>query len=180
MTAKIILGSLIFITGLASLLLGIIFFIGAQGVESRLTIGKILMAGGLAVFIAGIILFRKGMQSSPAGIKRALLKLARMNNGEITDEAILGKLGDSDDVKMQLDLLLSSGIAKEIMKNNRRTYIFRDFQMKLVTKVCPYCGNDYPVRGVVENCPSCGGDLKMRNSASTEEEEKFSMDEEDE
>lgn len=50
------------------------------------------------------------------------------------------------------------------MRDNRRCYLFQDFQMKMDLKKCPLCGSDYPVRDVVVRCPACGCDLKNDRS----------------
>jgi hypothetical protein len=179
MTLQVILGALLSVFGFLSAGLGVIFLIGSYGIASRLAAGGILGAAGLALLVAGIILFRRGSRYSPAGIRKELLRLAKLNNGELTDEAITGSLGSSDAVGFQVAALVREGIATERTRDDRRYYLFEDFQMKLVLKKCPYCGNDYPVRDVVEKCPSCGGDLKVNRSMLAKGNDKFSMDEGD-
>jgi len=70
-------------------------------------------------------------------------------------------------------------VAEERIRDNRRVYVFESFQVKLVLKKCPYCGNDYPVRDDIERCPSCDGDLTMHRTALAKGEATYSMDEDD-
>jgi hypothetical protein len=177
MTLQIILGALLSVIGLLSAGMGLIFLIGSHGIASRLAAGYIMGAGGLALLVTGIILFRRGSRYSPEGIRKELLRLARMNNGELTDEAIAGSLGSSDAVGFQVAALLKEGIAVEQMRDNRRLYLFEDFKLKMVLKKCPHCGNDYPVRDDIEECPTCGSDLKVTRSMLAKGNEKYSMDE---
>lgn len=179
MTLQVIFGALLSVLGFLSAGLGVVFLIGSYGIASRIATGGILGAVGLALFTAGVILFRRGSRRSPAGIRKELLRLAKMHNGELTDEAITGSLGTSDAVAFQVAALVKEGIAAERMRDNRRFYLFEDFQLKMVLKKCPYCGNDYPVRDVVETCPTCGGDLKAGRSMLAKGNDKFSMDEGD-
>jgi hypothetical protein len=179
MTLGIILGAFFAIVGFLSSLLGILFLIASGERGSRLRAGIIFILSGVILLTVGIRIFRRAMLFSPAGIKKRLLKLARMNHGEISEEAIIGELGNSDDVRLQIQELIAGGTARELTRNNRRFYSFPDFQLELVMKQCPYCGNDYPVRDEIERCPSCGGDLKMHKSRLAHSEDKFSMDEEE-
>ena len=179
MSLKIIFGSLLSIVGLFSSLLGLMFIMATGDIESRIVVGKILLIIGIIFIIIGVVFFRKGIHFSPEGIKKRIFKLAKMNNGELPEEVLTADLGDSDDVKFQIQAIVSSGVASSQLVDNRTVYMFKDFQMKLVMKECPYCGNDYPVKGDIEKCPSCGGDLKMNRENVTGKEEKFSMDEDD-
>jgi hypothetical protein len=179
MTLGIIFGAFLSIIGFLSIFLGILFVIASRERGSRLSAGIIFVLAGIALVTVGIRIFRRAIRFSPSGIKKRLLKLARINHGELSEEAIIGELGNSDDVRIQVQDLIAQGIAKEITRNNRRFFSFPDFQLELVVKQCPYCGNDYPVRDVIERCPSCGGDLKMHKSRLADSDDKFSMDEED-
>lgn len=176
MTLQIISGAMLSVFGLVLAGLGAVFLIGSYGIASRLAAGGILGASGLALMVAGIILFRRGLRFSPAGIRNELLRLAKINNGELTAEAITGSLGSSDAVGFQVAALVREGVAAERTRDNRRYYLFEDFQVRMLLKKCPYCGSDYPVRDVVEKCPSCGGDLKVDRSMLAKGNDKFSMD----
>ncbi len=178
MTLGIIFGALLSVIGFLSFFLGILFLIAAKGESSRLRAGALFIFAGCALLVVGIRIFRKSIRSSPAGIRKRLLTLARKNHGEVSREAIIGELGDSDDVRTEIQKLISGGIAQEIIRDNRRLYSFPDFQLEIVFKKCPYCGNDYPVREGIERCPSCGGDLKMYKSRLASAD-KFSMDDGD-
>lgn len=179
MSLKIIFGSTLSLVGIFTSLLGLMFVMATGEKQSRIIVGIILLVLGIIILIFGLALFRKGIRFSPEGIKKRILKLAKMNNGELPEDVITADLGNSDDVKFQVQVIVSSGIASEQLINNRTVYVFKDFQMKLVMKECPYCGNDYPVKGDIEKCPSCGGDLKMNKKNMTEKDEKFSLDEDD-
>ena len=179
MTLQVIFGALLSVIGILSSALGLIFFIGSHGIGSRLAAAGILGTAGVIMFVIGVIMFRRGSRFSPAGIRKELLRLARMNNGELTEEAIIGTLGTSDTVNVQLAALVREGVASERMRDNRKLYVIENVQMKMVLKKCPYCGNDYPVRDDIERCPTCGGDLKLHRTALALNEKKFSMDEED-
>ncbi|MBN2078730.1 MAG: zinc ribbon domain-containing protein [Spirochaetes bacterium] len=179
MTLQVILGALISVAGFLAAGLGVLFLIASHGIASRLIAGFVLGGAGIAAFALGVIMFRRGMRASPGGIRKEILRLARMGNGEVTEEAVTGALGSSDTVRFQLIDLVRSGVARELRKDNRTVYLFEDFQAKLVLKKCPYCGNDYPVRDDIERCPSCGGDLKMHRSALAREDTSYSMDEDD-
>jgi hypothetical protein len=179
MTLQVIIGALLSVAGFLSAGLGILFLIASHGIASRLIAGFILAGGGLAMLVAGVILFRRGMRTSPGGVRREILRLARMRNGELTGDAITGALGSSDTVRFQLMDLVRKGIAREAAKDGRAVYLFDDFQAKLVLKKCPYCGNDYPVRDDIERCPTCGGDLKVHRSVIAGGETSYSMDEDD-
>ncbi len=179
MTLQIILGALLSVAGALASVLGILFLIASHGIPSRLVAGFILGSAGLALLVAGVIMFRRGLRTSPGGIRREILRLAKMNNGVLAEEAVIGALGTSDTVRFQLADMVRRGIALERTKDNRLVYHFEDFQANLVLKKCPYCGNDYPVRDDIERCPSCGGDLKMHRTALARGEESFSMDEDD-
>ncbi|MFC1669166.1 hypothetical protein ACFL20_02160 [Spirochaetota bacterium] len=176
MTGKIIMGAILSVTGAVSSFLGVLFLIASGGQGSRLLAGIVLLAIGITILLVGIIIFRKAMSISPAGIKKKLLKLARLNNGEISEEEILASLGNSDIVEQQLNEIMQRGIASEVIKNGRKIYIFPDFQLEIVVKECPYCGNDYPLRDDIEECPSCGGDLKMHKSLIVGANNSYSMD----
>jgi hypothetical protein len=179
MTLQVIAGAVISIAGFLSAALGMIFLISSYGIASRLAAGGVLCAAGVAAIAAGVILFRRGMRFSPGGIRRELLRLARLNNGELSEEVVIGSLGKSDAVTLQLASLVREGIATERTSDGRRYFVFNDFLAKLMLKKCPYCGNDYPVRDDIERCPTCGGDLKLHRSVIAKGETKYSMDEED-
>lgn len=179
MTLQVILGALLSVAGFLSAGLGILFLIASHGIASRLIAGFMLGGVGLALLVAGVVLFRRGMRTGPMGVRREILRLARLRNGELTGEAITGALGSSDTVRFQIMDLVQKGIAREAVKDGRAVYLFDDFQAKLVLKKCPYCGNDYPVRDDIERCPSCGGDLKMHRSVLAGGEKSYSMDEDD-
>ena len=51
--------------------------------------------------------------------------------------------------------------------------------MKMVIEKCPDCGRDYPVSDDIERCPVCGSDLKLHRSALAQNENKISLDGED-
>lgn len=179
MTLGIIFGACISVIGFLSAFLGILFIIASGEKSSRLSAGILFVLTGIAFTTVGIRIFRRAVRFSPSGIRKRLLKLARINHGELSQEAVIGELGDSDDVRRQIKELLARGIAKEIIRNNRVFFSFPDFQLELVVKQCPYCGNDYPVRDEIERCPSCGGDLKMHKSRLADSDDKFSMDDDD-
>ena len=179
MTLQVVFGALLFVVGVLTAGLGVLFIIASHGLASRLVAGFVLGGAGLVILAAGVILFRRGIRTSPAGIRKELLRLARMGNGEVTEEAVTGALGSSDDVRFQIADLVRRGVARELRKDNRTVYLFEDFQVKLVLKKCPYCGNDYPVRDDIERCPSCGGDLKMHRSALAGGGRSYSMDEDE-
>ncbi|OHD63016.1 MAG: hypothetical protein A2176_09325 [Spirochaetes bacterium RBG_13_51_14] len=179
MTLQVILGALVSVIGVLSAGLGLLFIIASHGIGSRLAAGAVMGGGGLVVIIVGVIMFRKGLRFSPEGIRKELLRQAKMNNGELTEEVITGALGKSDAVNFQLADLVKRGVAEERIRDNRRVYVFESFQVKLVLKKCPYCGNDYPVRDDIERCPSCGGDLTMHRTALAKGEATYSMDEDD-
>ena len=179
MTLQIIMGSVLTIVGILALFLGVIFLAGSKGMVPRLITGGVLCSLGSAALGAGIILFRKGMRSSPEGIRKELLRLAKRNNGEISDDAIIASLGSSDTVKFVIADVVRMGVARETVKDGRTVYLFKDFQLALVFKKCPYCGNDYPVRDNIERCPSCGGDLKLAKVSLGADGDVYSMDDEE-
>jgi hypothetical protein len=179
MILQVIFGALLSVIGFLAGGLGVVFLIASHGLQSRLFAGGTMLAGGLALIVIGIFLFRRGTGYSPAGIRKELIRLARMNNGELTREAIAGSLGTSDTVNFEVAALIKEGVAVERTRDNRSYYIFEDFRLAMVVKKCPYCGNDYLVRDDIEKCPSCGGDLKMERTALAKNGGKYSMDEED-
>ena len=179
MTLQIIFGALLSVIGILFSVLGLIFFIGSHGISSRIVSAGILGIAGIGVLVLGVVMFRRGSRFSPSGIRKELLRLSRMNNGEITEEAVVAALGKSDAVKVQLAAMVREGVALERMRDNRKLYVIENLQMKMIIKKCPYCGNDYPVRDDIERCPSCGGDLKLHRTALAQNEKKFSMDGED-
>jgi len=180
MSLKIITGSFLSVVGFLAAILGILFIIASKGdTGSRLTSGLILFILGLSFFIIGAVIFKKAIQMTPASIKKKLLKLARENHGEVSEDAILGELGNSEDVHTLINELVAVGTAKEKIRDNRKFLFFPDFFMEMMVKQCPYCGNDYPVRDDIELCPNCGGDLKMYKSRLANKEDSFSMDDDD-
>jgi hypothetical protein len=176
MTLQIIFGALLSTAGILTAGLGLIFLIASHGVASRLAAGFIMSAGGLIALVAGVVLFRRGSRFNPSGIRKELLRLARIGNGELAEEAVAASLGDSDAVRYQIQTLVREGIASEIVRDRRRVWVFAGLQMKMVVKKCPYCGNDYPVRDDIERCPTCGGDLKLDRSALAKGDKGYSMD----
>lgn len=176
MNAKIFIGAFSSVIGLPGAVLGFLFLAAARGDSSRQATGIILVAAGIFLAAGGIFLFLKGMAMRPAGIRARLLKLARRGNGELTPEEITAALGDSDAVRAEMNIFLRSGLAKETVKENRKIYLFSDFQHHLIMKACPYCGNDYPVRDDIERCPTCGGDLKLKSETTSLEDDPWYMD----
>jgi hypothetical protein len=179
MIIKTIIGAFFSIAGILSSFLGVMFLIASGEKSSRLTSGIILVACGVPVLIAGARLFVKGIGMGPAAVRKRLIRLAKMNHGELTEDAIEAEFGGSDTARFQLGDLLKSGIASESGGGGRRVYIFPEFQLELIMKKCPYCGGDYPVSETVERCPNCGGDLKMQKSRLAGKEGSYSMDEGD-
>ncbi|MCP4136631.1 MAG: hypothetical protein GY754_37015 [bacterium] len=176
MTGKVIAGAALSVVGILSSVLGILFLIASKSVPSRATIGIILLGSGVVELIFGIRFFRQGIEASPAGMRRRMLKLAAKNNGILWKDTILAEFGDSPDVEFRLNELIASKTAEKETRDNGTCYIFPALQMRMITKVCPYCGNDYPIRDDIESCPSCGGDLKMAGSKRSGSGELFGMD----
>jgi len=176
MNLKIFTGTFMSVFGILTILLGILFIIASKNEGSRLATGIVLIGTGTVMLVPGIILFKKGILLTPEGIGKKILKLAGKHNGHISMEVITAEVGDSDAVRFKLIEMTRQGVSKEIKKDGRLFYIFRDFQPKLMVKKCPYCGNDYPVRDNIENCLSCGGDLKIKNESVTMDDDKFSLD----
>jgi hypothetical protein len=176
MTRKIIGGAALFIFGLALLLLGIMFIIVSSERGSRLVTGVILAVFGLLLLLIGIRLFRAGISVSPAVIKEKILKLAGKNHGELPEDVITGAIGTSDTLDFQLQSMINSRIAKKTFRKGRTFYLFSQFNMELVVKKCPYCGNDYPVRDDIESCSSCGGNLKVSVERIKGKDDSYSMD----
>ncbi len=176
MNARIFFGGFLSVIGVPSVGLGLLFFVASKSDPSRVGPGTAFVVCGIIFLIPGIYLFVRGLAMRPAGIRSRILKLARRRNGEITEEQVAGELGTSDAVTAELNIMLRSGLAKEVVKEGRRLFVFQDFQHHLAMKACPYCGNDYPVREDIEQCPSCGGDLKLEKKGVTSGEEPFYMD----
>jgi len=176
MNAKLFFGSLLSVIGILAGGLGFLFIAASSSEPARFGRGvAFLVAGGL-MLLPGIFLFVKGLAALPGAIRARILKLARRRNGEITEEQVTGEIGSSDAVTAEMNLLVRSGLAKEMVKEGRKHFIFSDFQHHLTMKACPYCGNDYPVREDIEQCPSCGGDLKLKKQGSSGGDEPYYMD----
>lgn len=176
MTQKIIGGSFLSLFGLAIMVLGMMFIIASDKQKSRFAIGIILTMFGSSLLIMGVRLFRAGISLSPAKIKEKILQLAGKNHGELPEDIIIGEIGKSDTLNYQLLQMIKSGIAKKGFRNERAFYLFSQFNMKLVVKQCPYCGNDYPVRDDIETCSSCGGNLKISIQRIGEGDDSYTLD----
>ncbi len=176
MTLRIIGGAVLFILGLALLVLGIMFIIASGDEMRRIITGIILSSSGLLLLATGIRFYRKGISISPERIKEKILKLASQNHGELPENVIIGEIGKSDILDFQLISMINAGIAKKTFRDGQTLFLFSQFNMKLVVKQCPYCGNDYPVRDDIETCSSCGGDLKVSIERKMDEDNSYSMD----
>ncbi len=176
MTEKIIGGAALIIFGLALIVLGMMFVIAAGEEKNRFMTGMILSVFGLSLLVMGIRLFRAGISISPGVIKERILKLAGRNHGELPEDVLSGEMGSSDTLDFQLQSMIDSGIARKTSRDGRIFYLFSQFNMKLVVKQCPYCGNDYPVRDDIEVCSSCGGDLKLSVERMIGKDDSYSMD----
>ncbi|PKL36242.1 MAG: hypothetical protein CVV44_18685 [Spirochaetae bacterium HGW-Spirochaetae-1] len=175
MNIQLFTGAFLSLAGILLTGLGLLFIIAATGLQSRIIAGIALCAGGIPFLFIGVRLFLRGLALTPGGIRAAILRLARLGNGELTSDVIIANLGDSATVRFQIEQMVVSGLAEKRTEGARELYIFSDFQAGLRVKQCPYCGNDYPVREDIESCPSCGGDLKMKNHRSGGDD-NFSMD----
>ncbi len=177
MTLKMIFSVLLSLSGVIITLLGVIFLIASKGIASRLITGITLSLSGITVIYLGTKYIRKYLSISPEGIKKRLIKLAKMNHGEVSEDMITGEFGEFDAAEEIIKELVLSGAVTKTERDKRVYYIFPDLKMKIILKQCPYCGNDYPVREDIEKCPSCGGDLKMNKSILFGKDERYSMDE---
>jgi hypothetical protein len=176
MTKKIIGGAALSLFGLAFIFLGIMFVMASGEKMSRLGTGIILLIFGLTFLIFGIRLFRAGIAVSPSKIKERILKLAARNHGELPEDVLTGEIGKSDILDFALQSMINSGMAGKTLRKGRTFYLFSEFNMTLVVKQCPYCGNDYPVRDDIEACSSCGGDLKISVEKMRGKSDSYSMD----
>ncbi len=176
MILRIIGGAVLFILGLALLLLGIMFIIASDNEKRRVITGIILSPFGLLLLVFGIRFFREGLSLSPQRIREKILKLAAQNHGELPENVIMGEIGKSDILDFQLISMINSGIAKKTFRDGQTFFLFSQFNMKLIVKQCPYCGNDYPVRDDIETCSSCGGDLRVSIERKVDEDNSYSMD----
>ena len=93
------------------------------------------------------------------------MRLASLDGGRLTDEAITVRLGNTDAVVSVLADFIKNGAVKTFIQDNKRVYLFAGLQAGLTVNVCPNCGNYYPVRDEIERCPVCGSDVKMNRSA---------------
>ncbi len=176
MSGRMIIGAFLMIAGGGAFFLGLMFIIASAGGGRRLTAGLIITAAGFVLLVFGFRMFLRAIRFSPEGIKRQILRLAKLNHGELTREAITGAIGTMDEIEYKLEELIDRGIARAEIRGGRKLYLFPDFQLKVVQKKCPYCGSDYPVRENIEYCPNCGGDLKLSKTLIANGE-KYSMDE---
>jgi rRNA maturation protein Nop10 len=173
---KIIIGALLSVFGFLISTLGILFLISSTEKSSRLISGSVIFVIGLAFVIPGIIFFRKGIKSTPASVRKKILKIAAIYNGKFSKDLLIGNIDADSILQNQINIFIKSGLINEIIENGKIYYTYPDFQLKLVMKKCPYCTNDYPVRDGLEICPSCGGDLKLLSKESSDINDKYSMD----
>jgi len=160
----IFIGILFSFLGASSFIVGLLFLIASQGSSSRLFTGFILLLISVVLIVLGIKFILKAIKNSPTFIKSKILKLAKINNGSFTDEILLESLGNSFIVESTMKELLENKVSEEKVVNERKQYVFEDFQQKILEKKCPYCGNDFDINKMTETCPGCGGDLKLKSS----------------
>ncbi len=156
MIIHFIAGTLLSIIGFCALFLGTLFFIAAFGDLKRYLAGSILTFSGIALMTLGITLFRKGLRSTPAGIRKRLFDLAAERGGAITDDMIVSAFTDAGAAREQLSVLVRNGIVRESGKKEKRRYLFPDRSARNDIRHCAQCGSPCPDNPAVEACPSCG------------------------
>jgi len=178
MTGRIITATIVIFLGAVSAFLGLMFIIASGGIPRRLIAGALLGAAGSAGLVFGTRMFRSAMKATPGGIRKGILKIARLNNGEAAKDTILSALGRSTAVEAEIADLLRSGAAREDVSRGKPILVFPEFRTKVSVNRCPYCGNEYPARDAVDRCPSCGGNLRLAKREIPRDDGLFSMDEE--
>jgi len=171
-------GALLTAAGVALILFGLLFLVGAAGQARRIVVAMVGLGLGGAAAGLGIRLFRQAAAASPNQVRADILDLARRRSGEVALGDISAALGRRADVAREVvEALVAEGACTRHARSGSEYLLFRDLQPRLVERRCEYCEAELPLNQELEKCPNCGGTIATRvASRSLGEGEHYSMD----
>ena len=128
MTADIIIGSAMIVTGLISELMGLFFYMMHSRSSAIIIAAVVFFITGLILIVKGFGRLRSGILLKPDLIKSGILKTAQKNNGEITKEKIIEEIGWSKIIESEINEMIKE---KNIIIDERDGivyYIFPEFK----------------------------------------------------
>lgn len=164
--------------GLALLLaaLGMLFLLGADGQGHRFVIAAIGLLAGASAAMGGALMIWRGLQASPARVRRELLALAQARDGELRSAEVDGAFGFRAPIAH--DVLREMTLAGDCRRaeGSDGSYLFPALQPRLLLRRCDHCGHEAPLASDAEECPSCGATLNVKREAKEADEGLYGMD----
>lgn len=175
---KRFLSVLAVVLGIALLLLGLLFLVGAGGQLHRYAIGAVALALGAVLIGVGVRLFRQAEAASPAQLRSEILELARREDGEISEGEVLAALGQrAAGAAPVLEAMIREGLCQRRTVEGAAYFRFPQLQPRLMVLRCEYCNAELPLGEPVTECPNCGGTVKTQvESRSVSSGGLYSMD----
>jgi hypothetical protein len=167
------------ILGIASILFGLLFVLGAAGRTHRYVVAAVALALGGVFTGLGIRFFKQADRASPEQIRAEILALAREQNGEISEAEIQAVLGRR--FSGAADVLSEMRAANLCQIQKRKTeiyYVFPEMQPRLTIRRCEFCSSELPLDEDLDSCPNCGGSIKTQmERLSVSKDDAYNMDE---
>lgn len=155
---KRILSIFLLLGGVGTLLLGMLFIIGAGGQAHRYVVGLVGLGAGVAAIGFGIRWFRAAEADSPEQVLADLLEAARRKSGEISELELVAALGKRARLAPKiLERLVAEGLCERRRRDEATYYVFRDLQPRLFVRRCQFCGAEQSIASDATKCPRCGG-----------------------
>lgn len=167
------------VLGIALLLLGLLFLVGAAGQIQRYVVAVAAATAGAVLVGVGVRMFKQAEAASPAQLRGEILALAQREDGEISEGEVMAALGiRATRAPAVLDTMVREGLCERRQEQGTVYYLFRQLQPRLMVLRCEYCNAELPLAENITECPNCGGTVKTQvESRSVSAGELFSMDE---
>ena len=167
------------ILGVALILFGLLFLLGAAGQWYRYVTAGVALSLGAVLTGLGIRFFKQVDMIQPAYIRAEIMDMASLHNGEISEDDIRAKLGRRfPHAGKVLQDMRREGICQERRKNTAFYYVFPEILPRLTVRRCEFCDAELPLDEQVDSCPNCGGTIKTEvEKLSLSKDGHYSMDE---
>jgi len=167
------------ILGVALILFGLLFLLGAAGLLYRYVTAVVSMVLGAVLTGLGIRFYKQVNRTLAEYMRAEILDMARRHNGEVSQDDIRAALGQRFPLA---DKVLKEMRVEDICQERRQGvayyYVFPEMLPRLTVSRCEYCGSEISLKEDIQSCPDCGGSIKTAvEKLSLSKEGHYSMDE---
>jgi hypothetical protein len=174
------LGTVILVlVGVALILVGLLFLMGAAGRGSRYAVAAVGLCGGALLVGLGVRFFKQAESASPEQVRADILDLARRRNGELGEADLAALLGRRSQMTAAtvVQRMETEGLCRRQLKGTAPFWVFPDLQPRLVVVRCEFCNAEFSVAETATECPNCGGTLKSQVERRSLSDGDYRMDE---